>query len=113
MVVGLVDVDSRQLRELLARQPSKLGVGVDAGADRRAAQRQRRQLVLRHQQSVERPLDEPRIALELLSQPDGGGIHQVGAAGLDDCVELHCLRLERRLQREQRRQQLSVQLQQR
>ena len=56
------------------------------------------------------PLDpEPdlgRVAAELLAEGDRDGVHQVGAAGLDDVGELRRLRLQRRLQPAHRRQQV-------
>ena len=35
------------------------------------------------------------VATELLTQGEGSGVHEVGAAGLDDCVELFGLRRQR------------------
>src|SRR3954454_18124419 len=47
-----------------------------------------------------------RVAGELLAERDRYGIHQMRAAGLDDVVELHGLRLERRRESLERRQKV-------
>ena len=96
--VGRAPRSSRPVsrRELVAHARGELGVRVQAGADRGAAERDLAD-------AAERCLDprDPlahlrRVAAELLAEGDRHGVHQVRAAGLDDVVELLGLRLERR-----------------
>ena len=91
--------------ETLARE---LGVGVDAGADGRAAEGDLGEVC--SAPSCTRSyaaFDLARVAGELLAEPDRGGILQVRPAGLDDVVELaRPCRPERRCSFSQRGQQV-------
>ena len=70
-------------------------MGVDAGADRRAARWQfedRRQCSFR---SLYRQFQLPDVTTEFLPEPDRRGVGQVGATDLDDAVPLLGLLIER------------------
>ena len=58
--------------------------GVDAGADGGAAERNLGDAGERRLHALDAEPDLPGVAAELLAEGDGGGIHEVGAAGLDD-----------------------------
>ena len=83
----------------------ELRVRVEAGAGRRAAERDLGDL---RQRVLDAPAAEPHlrgVAGELLTERDGHGVHQVGAAGLDDVGERLGLGGERGLQALERGQQ--------
>ena len=85
----------------------ELGVGVDAGADGRAAQGHLGEVLAGLLYALDAALDLARVAEELLAQPDRGGVLEVRPAGLDDVVELAGTSPpERRLQLLQRGQQV-------
>jgi hypothetical protein len=90
----------------LADPGRELGVGVEAGADRGAAQRQ----LADPGQGVGDPLGPLAglggVAGELLAEGDRDGVHQVGAPGLDHVAQLGRLGLQRPGQGVQRRQQV-------
>ena len=68
--------------------------GVDAGADRGAAERQRTQAGQRVPESGDAVLDLRGVAAELLAERDRGRVHQMRAAGLHDLGELALLRAQ-------------------
>ena len=86
----------------------ELGVGVDAGADRRAAERDFLQHRPRLAQPVEAVLHHAGVAAEFLAEADRRGVLKVGAADLDHVVELARLGGQGVAQLGQRRQQLPV-----
>ena len=61
------------------RAPRELRVGVEPGAHRRAAEGQLAQVGQHGLEARDAVLDLRRVARELLPQPDGRGVHQVGA----------------------------------
>jgi hypothetical protein len=95
VVLGLSHAHATQRLKALADAPRKLLVGVDAGADGSAAERNLGELGAGVLQTRKAALYLAGVAAELLAQPDGGGVLQVGAAGLDDGPELVRLGVER------------------
>jgi len=85
---------------------AKAGGGVDAGADRRAAEWQLRDPGQRRLESLDAAADLRRVAAELLAERDRRGVHQMGTPGLDHCLELGGLRAEGVGQVTERRDQL-------
>ena len=102
----LANRDSRGLGQPGGGNPGELRVGVDAGADSRAAERNARELIDGRSRSPHRFLDLPGVALELLPEPDRGGVLEVRASGLDHRPELLALGFERLVQPLQRRDEL-------
>ncbi len=80
-------------------------MGVDAGADRRAAGRQFQQCGKRQPCSPQRQLQLADKSADLLAEPQRRGVCQVRAANLDDGVPLRGLVRQRRPQPLQGRQQ--------
>ena len=103
---GLGDRQAGVGGELLAHLGGELGVGVEAGAGGGAAERDLADPAQRRLDPLDAEPDLRRVAAELLAEGDRDRVHQVGAAGLDDVGELLRLRLERRLERAHRRQQV-------
>ena len=97
MVGRLLHLEASRLGEPRRSEPCELGMRVDAGSHRRPPERYPRELVDRGAAAADRLLDLPRVALELLSQPDWRGVLQVGAAGFDDRPELFALPFQRSL----------------
>ena len=91
---------------LLAHLGGELGVGVEAGAGGGAAERDLADPAQRRLDPLDAEPDLGGVAAELLAEGDRHRVHQVGAAGLDDVGELLRLRLQRRLERAHRRQQV-------
>ena len=83
VVRGLADVEAGQAGESGTRPERELGVGIDAGPDRRAAERHRQQLGLGGARPADRFLDLAGVAAELLPEPDRRGVLEVRPAGLD------------------------------
>ena len=93
-------------RQQLAHPRGELGMRVEAGAGRGAAERdlaEPRQRVLDARDALAHLRG---VAGELLAERDGDGVHPVRAARLDDVVELLRLRLERGGELLHRRQQV-------
>ena len=106
VVRRLADRQPGELREPDAGPRRELRVRVDPGPDRGPAEGHRQQLVARRLGAPDRLLDLARVARELLAEPDRRRVLEVGPAGLDDAPELVGLGRERRLQLDQRRDQL-------
>ena len=99
MILGLVDVHAELLGEDGADAGGEVGMGVDAGADGRAAKGYLRQLRFRVFQPSKGTLDLASVAAETsLAEADGRGVLQVRPAGLDDGPELLRLGLQRGLE---------------
>ena len=75
-----------------------LGMGVDAGPDRRPAERHGQQLVARDLGATDGFLDLAGVATELLTEADRRRVLEVGPARLDHRPELVGLGRQRRLQ---------------
>ena len=82
----------------LAKALANLRFGIQAGADRGAALRQRIKLALRRRESRDRRFHLRRIAGKFLAERERRCIHGVGAADLDDLGEFLGLLVERALQ---------------
>ena len=86
-VIGCFDEsDARFARQRFGHAAAELGVSIDAGAHGRAAGRQFSQRRHRPSGPLDRQLQLPGIAAELLAQADWRGVGQVRAADLDDLV---------------------------
>ncbi len=109
-VLGSGDLQTGRLRELCAHARRELGVGVEAGAGRGAAERNLRHLRQRDAHAASTEAHLCGVAGELLPERDGHRIHQMRAAGLDDVVKLGRLGCERALERVERRQQVICRL---
>ncbi len=72
-------------------------MAVEAGADGGAAEREGVDRLECLVGAIDGAFELHCVAAELLAEPDRGGIHQVGAADLEDVVELLSLRCERGL----------------
>ena len=70
-------------------------MGVEAGADGGAAERDLAEPVERRLDALRALAHLRRVAAELLAERDRHRVHPVRAAGLDDVVELGRLRRER------------------
>ena len=96
----------RAVREQRAHALRELGVGVQAGAGRGAAERD---LAEPRERVLDASAPEPDlrgVAAELLAERHGHGVHQVRAAGLDVVGERLGLGRQRRLQLAERRQEV-------
>ena len=80
---------------MLDHQPGILGLGVDAGADGRAADVHLAEPVGGLGQLLAMPLHGVAVRGELLAEPDRRRVLEMGAAGLDDRVELDALGQQR------------------
>jgi hypothetical protein len=98
VVLGLAHLYAEALEEAGGHAAGELGVGVDAGADRRAAEGYLGKVRLGFLDPLYAALYLAGVAPELLAEADGGGVLEVGAAGLDDVVELDGLLFEGRLE---------------
>ena len=101
------DLEAAVAGELLADAVGELGVGVDAGAGRGAAERDLPDPAERAADPLGAEPDLGGEAGELLAERDRDGVHQVGAAGLDVVGELVALAVERRDERVDGRQQVA------
>src|SRR5207248_981800 len=79
---------------------------VESGTDRGTAQRQLADAWQAGVQPLDADLDRLRVAAELLPQRDRRGVHQMGAARLDDILELALLLPQRLGQVVQRRDEV-------
>ncbi|EMA65853.1 30S ribosomal protein S5 [Halorubrum kocurii JCM 14978] len=96
---GLVgDVLGGELREL--------GVGVEAGPDRGAAEGELAEVRLNALGALDPLRGLGAVAAELLPEPDGGRVLEVRPAGLDDAVERRLLRLQLGVERFERRHEV-------
>ena len=84
VVVRLAQRDAGLLGQLGGHRRGEPGRGVEAGAGGRAAQRQLGGALGGVQHPGPAQLDLAGVAGELLAEGDRHGVHQVGAAGLDD-----------------------------
>ncbi len=87
MVAGLAQMQVGRFGQAGDDPLGKLGVGVDAGADGGAAQRQFAESVEGPRQLSPGQGHLAEVAAEDLAEPDRGGVLQVGAADGDDVVE--------------------------
>ena len=101
-VLALPQVEAAHLAQVLHHERRVVRLGVDAGADRRAADVHLPEPVGGLRQLLPVALHGVAVGGELLAQPDGRGVLQVGAAGLDDVVELGALGQQRRGQEVER-----------
>src|SRR5207245_8595488 len=92
---GRRDRQARLVRQVAPDTLGEFGVGVQAGADRGAAERDLAQPLERRAHARVSLTDLGGVTAELLAEGDGDGVHQVRAPGLDNVVELHRLRLQR------------------
>ncbi|GAA3047234.1 hypothetical protein GCM10020000_29160 [Streptomyces olivoverticillatus] len=95
VVAGLGQRQSGGAGDLGDHGAGEAGRGVDAGAHGRAAQREFGEAGQRGAQPFHAVTDLGGVAAELLAEGDGRGVHQVGAARLDDVGELLGLALQR------------------
>ena len=109
-VLGGRDLEPGRLGELRAHALGELGVGVDPGAGRGAAERDLADAAERVADPGRAEADLRGVAVELLAQGHRDRVHQVGAAGLDVVGELLALRGEGRGEPVERRQQVVVDL---
>ena len=84
VVAGLGERQAGRLGQLVDHRRGEAGRGVDAGADRGAAERQLGDPGQRRLEPLDAVADLRGVAAELLAEGDRGGVHQVGAAGLHD-----------------------------
>src|SRR5258707_11550382 len=98
MIAGFAKRQAEQLRNLGDRSGGEFRMGVDAGADGRATERQLLQARRRRFNALDTQLDLTRIAAEFLSEPDRCRIREMRAADLDHVVEFRRLAAERRVQ---------------
>ncbi len=82
--VSLRECNTRSLGQQGCHLGTEFRMGIDTGADRSAALRQRRQPFHRIAESFARMVNLRTPAIEFLPQRDGHRIHQVRATGLDD-----------------------------
>ncbi len=94
MVARLGQRQVHVLGELGDHLTGQSGGGVDAGSHGRPAQRQFADAGQHAVQPLDAVAHLRRVARELLTQGHRGGVHQVGASGLDDRRELGGLGLE-------------------
>ena len=92
-------------RDPLGDPLGELRLGVESGADRSAALRERIELLQAQPRADDPVLHLRRVAGEFLAERQRGRVLGMGAADLDDVRELLALALERALQMRQRRQQ--------
>ena len=107
VVVGLVEGKSEVGGETLDHPAGERRVGVDPGADGGAAEGQLAELVEGLGGAAPGALDLPGPPQELLTEPDRGGVLEVGAAGLDDRPELLAPRPQRGLQGGERGEEIA------
>ena len=89
------DLEAGLVGEQRAHALGELGVRVQAGADRGAAERDLAEALQRGLDALDPLAHLRRVAAELLAERHRHGVHQVRPARLDDVVELARLRLER------------------
>jgi hypothetical protein len=104
-VVRLGEFRPAGLRQGGAGTARETRIGVDAGSDRGAAERQALQALERVEQPLLRRLQLRRPGAHLLRHGQRHCIHQVGAAGLDDIAQLRGAPVDGLAQVSQRRQQ--------
>src|SRR2546422_10503245 len=95
MVRRFLDWDPACLRESGRYAPCVQRVGVEPCPDGGPAEPHPSQLIARASGSSDRLLDLPRVALELLAQPDRRCVLEEGAAGLDHRPALLALSVQR------------------
>ena len=88
VVISLLDGDAQLLRKQCTNARGELRMGVDAGANRRAPERDLAEFLLLVSQSPDPAFDLTRITQELLPEADRGCVLKVCAAGLDHIPEL-------------------------
>ena len=94
VVLGLAHLDAEAGAQTLGHPLGELGVGIDAGADSRAAESYLGELVHCFVDARDAALYLARIALELLAETDRGGVLEMRPACLYDVVELSSLLFE-------------------
>ena len=108
VVLRLPELRPGEVRQLARHPRAELGMGVQPGADRGAADGQLAQPRQRRLDALDRQLDLARVAAELLTEPDRHRIHQVRAADLHHVVELLGLPAEHVVQVAERRDQVAL-----
>ena len=103
----------RQLGDFRREQSRKSRVGIEPGADRRSALRERIELAQRMPEPLDARVHLGRITGKFLSEGQRSGVLQVGAADLDDAGECLGLFRQRRMQMRERRDQASRDLERR
>src|SRR5690348_7328641 len=76
----------------------EIGVCIDSGADRGAAERQNAEVFYEVIEARDGLLDLRSVAAEFLAQPNGGGVLKMSAADLDDLAKCIGLGPQRRLE---------------